>query len=107
MLFCPKCGSLMQPKLDKGKKVFACSCGHTSKRADEKQSTVKEIVQTKSNSFDVVSEHNTTLPMTEEHCPECGHDRAFWWTKQTRASDEPETKFLRCEKCHHTWRDRS
>ncbi|MBI2108536.1 transcription factor S, partial [Candidatus Woesearchaeota archaeon] len=30
---------------------------------------------------------------------------AYFWLVQTRAGDEPETKFLRCEKCSHTWRD--
>ena len=38
-------------------------------------------------------------------CPKCGHRTAYFWLVQTRAGDEPETKFLRCEKCGHTWRD--
>jgi len=45
------------------------------------------------------------LPIVNEDCPECGHDKAYFWTKQTRASDEPETKFYRCVKCRKTWRE--
>jgi DNA-directed RNA polymerase subunit M len=45
------------------------------------------------------------LPKVKEDCPECGHDTAFFWTKQTRSSDEPETKFYRCVKCKKTWRE--
>lgn len=106
MLFCQKCGALLQPKLEKGKKVFACSCGYIHKKAEPGH--VKEIVKkTRGSSFEVVSEEDTTLPITEAQCPECGHDKAYWWSKQTRASDEPETKFMRCERCKNTWRDAS
>lgn len=104
MMFCPKCGSIMQPKQEKGKKVLACSCGYVKKTGGE--SVVKEVVQ-QAKSVEVVSDEPTTLPLTEEYCPKCGHDQAYWWTKQMRASDEPETKFLQCEKCKYTWRDRS
>jgi len=46
-----------------------------------------------------------TLPKTDAECDKCGHRTAFFWTVQTRAGDEPETKFLKCEKCGNTWRD--
>ncbi len=48
-----------------------------------------------------------TLPLTDAICEKCGHAKARYWLVQTRASDEPETKFLRCERCSHTWRDYS
>lgn len=105
MLFCPKCGSMMTPKQEKGKKYLACSCGYTNKKTEA--TSVKEVVKTKKEEYTIVSEQDTTLPLTDETCPECGHGQAYWWTKQMRASDEPETKFLRCAKCKHTWRDRS
>lgn len=97
----------MTPKVEKEKKYLSCSCGYTNKK--ESGGIVKEVMQNKApqNEYVVISEDDTTLPLTEEKCPECGHGQAYWWTKQMRASDEPETKFLRCEKCKHTWRDRS
>ena len=48
-----------------------------------------------------------SLPLTAAECPKCGHKKAFFWLIQTRASDEPETKFMKCEKCKHIWRDYS
>lgn len=48
-----------------------------------------------------------TLPITEIECPECKNKKAYFWLVQTRAADEPETKFLKCTKCKHTWRDYS
>jgi len=40
-------------------------------------------------------------------CPKCGNDEAFFWTAQMRAADEAETRFFRCTKCKHTWREYS
>jgi len=104
MLFCPKCGAMMTPKQDKGKRILACSCGYTDRKVES--TAVKEVAPSKRQAGAVVTDDNPALPLTDETCPTCGHDRAFWWTKQTRASDEPETKFLKCEKCKHTWRER-
>jgi DNA-directed RNA polymerase subunit M len=30
---------------------------------------------------------------------------AYFWTQQTRGADEPETRFFKCTKCSHTWRE--
>jgi DNA-directed RNA polymerase subunit M len=100
---------MMHPKEEKGKKFFACSCGYSDKKAGlTQQKVIKETVKdVKGEKVELVSEQDTTLPITEEVCPNCGHGRAYWWTKQMRASDEPETKFLKCEKCKTTWRDRN
>ena len=48
-----------------------------------------------------------TNPLTEAECPKCHNKKARYWTQQTRAGDEPETKFYKCEKCKHVWRDYS
>lgn len=47
------------------------------------------------------------MPVTDAECPKCHNKKAYYWTAQTRAADEPETKFLKCQKCGHTWRDYS
>ncbi len=106
MMFCPKCGSLMKLKKEKNKKFFACSCGYTTKDL-EGAASIKEEVKSDAKPIDVVEESDETLPLTEAECPKCGHNRAFYWLVQTRAGDESETKFLKCEKCGHTWRDYS
>jgi DNA-directed RNA polymerase subunit M len=40
------------------------------------------------------------LPKTKYDCKKCGHNQAFFWTLQTRSSDEPETRFYKCTKCN-------
>lgn len=47
------------------------------------------------------------LPTVTEKCKMCGNDKAYFWTVQTRASDESETKFFKCTKCANTKRDYS
>jgi DNA-directed RNA polymerase subunit M len=38
-------------------------------------------------------------------CPKCGHDEVMFWMMQTRSADEPMTRFYRCLRCKHTWRE--
>ena len=45
------------------------------------------------------------LPKTAAQCPKCEHPEAYWWMQQTRASDEPPTRFFKCAKCSHVWRE--
>jgi len=103
-MFCPKCGSILVPKKEDNKRVLACSCGYKTDKTSG--ATIKEITGKKSRRVEVV-EHGEldTLPKTEAECPKCGNKEAHYWLVQTRAGDEPETKFLKCTKCEHTWRD--
>jgi DNA-directed RNA polymerase subunit M len=103
-MFCPKCGSLLRLGSSGGKKILVCSCGYKGKHESV---TIKEKVRKEEDTVDVVDEEENILPKTEAQCPKCGHKTAFFWTVQTRAGDEPETKFLKCEKCKATWRDYS
>ncbi|MBW2991540.1 transcription factor S [Candidatus Woesearchaeota archaeon] len=104
-IFCPKCGSLLKPKTEKKKKVLACSCGYSTK--DLAAAEIKEKIVKDDKKVEVVSEDENVLPETDVKCPECGNDKAYYWTQQMRAGDEPETKFLKCTKCKHIWRDYS
>ena len=101
MLFCPKCGAILKPKQEKGKRVLACSCGYTNRK---EKATISEKAAEKEQ-IQVVSEDDRKLPTTEVECPECGHGLAGYWTVQTRAGDEAETRFMKCLGCGHTWRD--
>ncbi|MBU0667347.1 MAG: transcription factor S [Nanoarchaeota archaeon] len=107
MLFCPKCGSLLKPKTEKNKQILYCSCGFTNKEI--KDAKIKEIVNKKEREVEVVSEEDqdSILPLTKAECPKCKHKKAYYWLTQTRAGDEPETKFFKCEKCKNVWRDYS
>lgn len=104
MEFCPECKSLMRPMEKGGKTVLGCSCGYTKKEAAK---PIVEEVEQPEDMHIVEEGADENLPTTEEECPECGNREAYFWLQQTRAGDEPETKFLKCTKCQHTWRDYS
>jgi len=95
----------MPSKVD-GKTVIKCSCGHEEVKEDAAQLTEK--IESEGQELAIVEEdEDTRLPLTEAECPVCKHRKAYWWEVQTRAADEPPTKFLKCEKCKKIWRDYS
>jgi len=109
MLFCPKCGSILRPKEKTGKKFLWCSCGFTNNleetKAEETEETeTKEELETKK--IEIVEEVETH-PKIKADCNKCGNKEAYYWTQQTRGADEPETRFFKCTKCEHTWREYS
>lgn len=90
------------------KKGFVCSkCGYEEKVIRKPKIKEKLKESTKFGIFDENVMEKKTLPETKAKCPKCGNDKAFFWMAQTRAGDEPETKFLKCTKCGHTWREYS
>jgi len=102
MEFCPKCGAMLVEKT----KNFGCPrCNYTAKgklkiESTEKVKEKKEIA--------VINEKDSNVhPTVPALCPKCGHREAYFWTVQTRSSDEAETRFFKCtkEKCSHTWRE--
>jgi len=105
MMFCEKCGSILIPKKNrKGKTVLACrSCSYVSKKRESLILKEKVYISEKEG-IAVVDKRVETLPKTQEICPKCNYKEAFFWTVQTRAADEAETRFFKCVKCNHTWR---
>jgi len=102
MIFCPKCGSLLKPKIEGSKKFLVCSCGYKS---ETKGFQLKETNKKETQKIEVAEERMNALPKTKAKCPKCGNNEAYWWMVQTRAADEAATRFLRCTKCRHTWRE--
>ena len=100
MQFCPKCGAILIKK----RKNYGCPrCNYASKdnikiEAKEKIGKKHEVGVVKEKDIDV-------MPVVEETCPKCGNKEAYFWTTQTRSGDEAETRFFRCKKCNHTWRE--
>lgn len=64
---------------------------------------LREIV--KSGKKIEVMETIETNPKIKITCDKCGNKSAYFWTQQTRGADEPETRFFKCTKCNHTWRE--
>ncbi|MBX4196268.1 transcription factor S [Candidatus Pacearchaeota archaeon] len=99
MDFCERCGGVILLQEDKA----ACaSCGYRPKKKIkleasekiEKRETIAVIKEGQSNIY----------PIVQIKCPKCDSNKAYFWTTQTRSSDESETKFYKCVKCNHTWR---
>ena len=102
-MFCTKCGSILLPKKKGSKMIIECHCGYIEKDLS-KFKKIKEVVKQEKD-IEVIDEDIEILPLTDEICPKCSNKKAYYWTIQTRAGDEPETKFLKCKKCKHIWRD--
>ncbi len=87
--------------MPKDGKMKCGSCSYTQqdgKITEKKKKDVKiEVMDS-----NVDSSH---LPQLKIDCKQCKNTKAFFWTLQTRSSDEPETKFYRCTKCKNTWRE--
>ncbi|MFY9717890.1 MAG: transcription factor S [Thermoplasmata archaeon] len=100
-MFCPDCKRLMRP--DRAMGVWRCaSCGRTiplGRGVEVRSSTPKE------REVAVVDTKVATLPKTAETCPKCSNGEAYYVLRQTRGSDEPETRIFECTKCGHKWRD--
>ncbi|XP_027194732.2 RNA polymerase III subunit K [Dermatophagoides pteronyssinus] len=51
------------------------------------------------------SDQWASASITDEKCPKCTHNRAYYIQMQTRSADEPMTTYYRCEKCAHNWKE--
>ena len=100
MEFCPRCGSVLIEK----RKNFGCmKCSYTAKGKVKIEST--EQLKEKQKTAVIKEKEGDVMPVTAANCPKCGHKEAYFWTSQTRSGDEAETRFFRCTKCKHTWRE--
>ena len=101
MEFCDRCGALLLP--DPKKKNLVCgSCGKSSK--SKNNVVVKEELRMEKE-LEVVDKDLDVNPEIKEECPKCSNKKAKFWTLQTRAGDEAETRFFECTKCKHRWRE--
>lgn len=99
-MFCPSCKSIMFPK---DGKLVCRKCGE-EKEAGSKVVTQDMHVSDKAEYADT-PEDTSILPTTRIECPKCKNKKAGWYMRQTRAADEPTTRFYICTKCQHTWRE--
>lgn len=100
MEFCPKCGSVL---VEKNGKYKCARCSYVAKgkikiESSEKISNKSPIAVIKEKDIDV-------FPTVAADCPKCHNKEAYFWSSQTRSADEAETRFFKCTKCKHTWRE--
>jgi len=102
MEFCPKCGAILVLKT----KNYGCPrCSYFTKEKVDLKTSEKQ--EEKIEVGVISSKETSTLPIVVEICGKCKNNKAYFWTVQTRASDESETKFFKCVKCENTWREYS
>ena len=99
MEFCEKCGAIIIVEEDK---AFCPSCNHKQKKKPRIEAS--ENIAKKESISVIKEDADNTYPIVDMECSKCGNKKAYFWTTQTRASDESETKFYKCVKCLHTWR---
>lgn len=98
MEFCEKCKGMIL--IQEG--IAKCiSCGHKPKKTPRIKTSEK--VEEK-ESVAVIKKEENVNPVIDMKCPKCKNKKAYFWTQQTRSSDESETKFYKCVKCKHSWR---
>lgn len=101
MDFCKKCGGLVVMKEGQAR------CAGCNAKAEKKTKLATSEKILRHDAIKVVNESDeNTNPIVEMTCPECKTKKCYFWTQQTRSSDESETKFYQCTnpKCKHTWR---
>ncbi len=106
MRFCPKCGSLMVPEKKDGKVIWVCrKCGYTENSSEKSVTVKRSVEETRGIPVVDMEKEKKELPVVDVVCPKCGKRGALFWTRQTRAGDEPETRFFKCIHCGYTWRE--
>jgi len=94
MEFCPKCDALLMMKKSK----FGCPrCSYSAKGKIKME--IKEDVDAAVPVVVVNENTSETHPVTEFDCVKCNSKKAYFWIRQMRAGDEPESKFYKCVKC--------
>lgn len=100
MKFCPKCGSIMLPQKTGIVTELVCKCGYKEEGNLDLKEKGKETKK-----IEVIEKQPEVHPIEEATCPKCNNTEAYAWQQQTRSADEPETRFFKCTKCEHQWRE--
>ena len=106
MEFCPKC----ETRLKKDANSISLVCPKCQYVKQKSNKTKKERSQESDSGLLVMEENDIKKSKGLEStikidCEKCHNQEGVSWAFQTRSADEPETKFYRCTKCNHTWRD--
>jgi DNA-directed RNA polymerase subunit M len=105
MEFCPKCGSLLVPENQDGRRVLICKkCGSTKDAADSRERYVLSKEMPEKDNVVVIREEVVPYPKTKATCSKCGNTEAYYYSVQTRGGDESETVYMTCTKCKHVWK---
>ncbi|KAH7710750.1 DNA-directed RNA polymerase III polypeptide [Aphelenchoides avenae] len=107
LLFCPQCGTFLQIEQGTECNQFTCSgCSYvlpvTKKVSSRLYPQLKDLDEVLGGPS---AWQNAQI--TDERCPRCSHEQAYFMQLQTRSADEPMTVFYRCANadCAHRWKE--
>ena len=96
---------MMIPQKEGDKVIWKCrKCGYVEE-GNEKVVFKREINNRKEIPVVDLGREKEKLSVIDVECPKCGKRGAIWWIQQTRAADEPATRFFKCIHCGHVWRE--
>ena len=85
------------------KSKFGCPrCSYTAKGKVEMKT--KENIDKVASIAVVDEKEGETYPITDYECTKCKNKKAYFWIRQMRSGDEPESKFYKCIKCKNVVR---
>ncbi|OZC08014.1 hypothetical protein X798_05010 [Onchocerca flexuosa] len=107
LLFCPECGSSLQ--IEEGSNCYQFNC-HNCPYVHPVTKIIRSRHYPKLKDLDEVLGGPSAwenAQITDERCPRCSGDRAYFMQLQTRSADEPMTVFYRCanSECAYRWKE--
>jgi len=105
------CGGMLSPSRNKGKDVLVCrKCGASTKFNEEERNDFTTTGASRAAPKSIVpiidsEKQLSKLSTINVECAKCKNIGVIWWMVQTRGVDEPPTRFYKCVKCGHTWRE--
>lgn len=116
-MFCPECGTLSYPDSSGNINCTNYKCNYQGGAKNEvtlPDGSTVDLAETTSSSkaetreYEVIEDADMmygVLTTDSYICPKCDGREVFSELRQTRSSDEPETRFLTCKACKHGWRE--
>lgn len=109
MEFCDDCGGMLVSEKKDGKPVMKCrDCGNVQNVESGEYKVTEEKEDDPMDRLNVNEEGDdeTTRPTTKKECKTCDEEtEQEWWMEQTRASDEPPTRFYKCRQCGNVYKE--
>ena len=107
LMFCPTCANVLV--VEEGSQCYRFACNTCPYVQNIKRKVTNRQYPKLKEVDDVLGGAAAweNVDSTQETCPKCEHNRAFFMQIQTRSADEPMTTFYKCcnMACGHRWRE--
>ena len=104
MLFCPTCGNVLLIEEGEGSFRYFCKTCPYIFNINKRIKRVETFEDKKEVVFVYDKDNMNKGPITENKCPKCGNNKAYYREEQIRSADEAATIIYTCTKCGEQWR---